>query len=213
MKTYSTFLFDLDGTLLDSNEHVISCFKAAFNDVLGIDLPESVITSTFGIPLEAAVRGLNPQHSDALLRAYRSHSDAFGDSRLKMIPHAHDVLRFLTEKGCICALVTSKKEVNARHQLAIFDMLRFIRLIVGPEATPLHKPDPAPVLYALNALGAKAEDTLMIGDSAFDILCGNRGGVDTAGVSFTVTDLQALKAARPTYMISDLTELQALARD
>jgi pyrophosphatase PpaX len=212
MKTYTTFLFDWDGTLCDSNEHVIACFKAAFRDVLNVDLPEATITATFGIPLDPAIRGLDPLHADDLLKAYRRHSDAYGDSLLKMIPHADLVLKDLTERGCTCALVTSKKEVNARHQLEIFDLLRYMSLIVGPEATPIHKPEPDPVLYALAALRARPEETLMIGDSAYDILCGNRAGVDTAGVDFTVTDLQALQQAGPTYMISDLTDLLSLAR-
>lgn len=212
MKQYTTFLFDFDGTLLDSNHHVIHCFQQAFREVRGIELPEKTITATFGIPLAQALVDLDPEHADELLRVYRKHSDAIGLSLLKEIDGARDTLQALHDAGCINAIVTSKKEENARTQMAHIGISDLIDILVGPEKTTTHKPDPAPVLYTLDALGVSADDCLMIGDSPNDILCGKNAHVDTAGVRFTAVDLDSLLATQPTYMISHLSELLPLAK-
>lgn len=212
MKQYTTFLFDFDGTLLDSNHHVIHCFQQAFREVRGIELPEKTITATFGIPLAQALVDLDPEHADELLRVYRKHSDAIGLSLLKEIEGARDTLQALHDAGCINAIVTSKKEENARTQMAHIGISDLIDILVGPEKTTAHKPDPAPVLYTLDALGVNADDCLMIGDSPNDILCGKNAHVDTAGVRFTAVDLDSLLATQPTYMISHLSELLPLAK-
>lgn len=212
MKQYTTFLFDFDGTLLDSNHHVIHCFQQAFREVRGIELPEKTITATFGIPLAQALVDLDPEHADELLHVYRKHSDAIGLSLLKEIDGARDTLQALHDAGCINAIVTSKKEENARTQMAHIGISDLIDILVGPEKTTAHKPDPAPVLYTLDALGVSADDCLMIGDSPNDILCGKNAHVDTAGVRFTAVDLDSLLATQPTYMISHLSELLPLAK-
>ena len=212
MKQYSTFLFDFDGTLLDSNHHVIHCFQLAFQEVLGIDLPEKTITATFGIPLAQALEDLNPEHAEELLSVYRKHSDAIGMSLLKEIDGARATLQALHDAGCINAIVTSKKEVNAQAQMAHIGITDLIDLLVGPEKTTAHKPDPAPILYTIDALGVDASECLMIGDSPNDILCGKNAHVDTAGVRFTAVDLDSLLATQPTYMISHLSDLLSLAK-
>ncbi len=207
MKQYQTFLFDLDGTLLDSNAHVIECFQVAFTEVLGEPLPEATITSTFGIPLGEAITTIAPDHADALLKAYRAHSDKLGDSRLRMIDGAYDLLKALKERGATVAIVTSKKEVNALHQMQLFQLDEYCDLLVGPEKTTAHKPDPAPIHYAIDALQTTADQCLMIGDSPHDILCGQNAHVDTAGVLFTAVGKDVLRQAQPTYEIEQLADL------
>ena len=191
MKQYSTFLFDFDGTLLDSNEHVISCFQKAFQHVLGKDLPRETITATFGIPLAQALQDLAPEHADELLRVYRQYSDEAGFSMLYEIDGAYDTIRALHDMGCTIAIVTSKKEVNATAQMDYIGIGDYC---------------------ALEHLGVNAEDALMVGDSPHDILCGKNAHVDTAGVRFTAVDLDSLLATSPTYMLSHLSELLPLAK-
>lgn len=212
MKQYSTFLFDFDGTLLNSNEHVISCFQKSFRKVLGKELPRETITATFGIPLAKALEDLEPDHADELLRVYREFSDEAGFSMMFEIDGARNTLRALHDMGCTVAIVTSKKEVNATAQMAHIGISEYVDLLVGPEKTTAHKPDPAPVYCALELLGAEAGDALMVGDSPHDILCGKNAHVDTAGVLFTAVDLDSLLATSPTYMLSHLSELLPLAK-
>lgn len=212
MKQYSTFLFDFDGTLLNSNDHVINCFQATFREVLGKELPRDTITATFGIPLAKALEDLDPVHAEELLKVYRRHSDAIGLSMMYEIDGARDTLQALHNMGCTIAIVTSKKEINATAQMAHIGISDYVDCLVGPEKTTAHKPDPAPIHCALKLLGVDAKDCLMIGDSPHDILCGKNAHVDTVGVRFTAVDLDSLLATAPTYMISHLSELLPLAK-
>lgn len=212
MKQYSTFLFDFDGTLLNSNQHIINCFQSAFLDVYGHTVPEKAITATFGIPLAAAIEDLDPDNADALLAAYRKHSDANGFSLLHAIDGARSTLSALRDAGCTNAIVTSKMEANVRAQMDYIGIGDLIDLLVGPEKTSAHKPDPAPIIYTMKSLGVSPEECLMIGDSPNDILCGKNAHVDTAGVRFTAVDLSALLATHPDYMITHLSELIPLAK-
>ena len=213
MKKYSTFLFDFDGTLLDSNTHVISCFQYAFREVLGVDIPEDTVTATFGIPLAQALYDLAPEHAEELLRVYRLRSSALGMSLLKEIDGARSTLRALHDMGCTNAIVTSKKEVNARAQMAHIGIADYIDDLIGPEKTEAHKPNPEPVLFALKCLGKDPKEALMIGDSPNDILCGKNAQVDTCGVSFNAVSLESLIASSPTMMIGHLSDLIALAKN
>ncbi len=212
MKKYSTFLFDFDGTLLDSNNHVISCFKKAFMETVGYAPTDAEITATFGIPLAKALRDLNPEHAEEILDCYRKHSDALGFSLLRSFEGARDLLKGLKEKGATVAIVTGKKEINAAPQMAFIGIDAYVDLLVGPERTVLHKPNPAPIEFALEALGAQREDAIMIGDSPNDILCGKNAQVDTMGVRFTALPLELLLATEPDYMVDDLADILDFAR-
>jgi pyrophosphatase PpaX len=82
----------------------------------------------------------------------------------------------------------------------------FFDVIITPESTSKHKPDPEPVLAALKELACSSADALMIGDTSFDISCGAGAMVDTALVSWSMHDPATLPI-QPTYIISDLSDL------
>lgn len=205
--TYHHFLFDLDGTLIDSNQHVISCFQHAWQEVRGHTLPVAEITATFGIPLETAIRAKAPTDADALLASYRRASDARGQDDITAVPGAQATLAGLKARGAAVAVVTSKKRVNAYHSLDALGLSPYIDVFIGPEDSAVHKPDPTPVRLALAALQARPETSLMIGDSPHDIEAGRRAGIDTCGVTFAACGPEVIRAARPTRLVDHLSEL------
>lgn len=203
----NTFLFDLDGTLIDSNHHVIHCFQHAWQEVLKRDLPVSQITATFGIPLAKAIELLEPNYAAALLKAYRKESDRRGDSDITVIDGAQETLKALKNIGAHCAIVTSKKRVNAYRSLDNFNLSPYIDVFIGPEDTHIHKPDPTPVRLALSALAKRPDEALMIGDSPHDIAAGKAAGTATCGVTFAAGGSAPLKEAAPTVLIDQLSDL------
>lgn len=207
---FENFLFDLDGTLIDSNQHVISCFKYAFQEVLGESVSTAEITATFGIPLEKALQMMRPAAAQDLLRTYRAESDRRGQGDIVTIPQARETLAALKARQAGIAVVTSKKRVNAYKSLDALGLSPYLDVFVGPEDTDVHKPDPKPVNIALGRLQAAPETALMIGDSAHDIEAARRAGIKTCGVAFAACGKETLAKARPDYMIEGLTDLLTL---
>lgn len=203
----NTFLFDLDGTLIDSNTHVIHCFKHAWQEVLDDDISVDLITSTFGIPLAQAIEMLAPEHAEKLVKAYRRESDRRGDADITVVDGALETLQTLKKFGAYCGIVTSKKRVNAYRSLDHFNLSPYIDVFIGPEDTTIHKPDPTPVNLALSALSRKADEALMIGDSPHDIAAGKAAGTATCGVTFAASGPEPLIKAAPTILIDHLSHL------
>lgn len=208
--TYTSFLFDLDGTLINSNNHVIHCFQYAWQKNLGYTLPISVITATFGIPLEKAIFDLDPNNAEQLLTTYREESNRRGDQDITMIPGAKDVLLELKKLGLKTAIVTSKKRVNAYRSMDHFGLSPFIDVFVGPEDTKKHKPDPDPIQICLKKLHSNPRNALMIGDSPHDIAAGKAADCDTCGVLFSAAGPNAIRQANPTHTIDHLYDLLKL---
>lgn len=204
---YTTFLFDLDGTLIDSNAHVIDCFQIAWQKVYGHPLPVDKITATFGIPLEKAIRSMAPEEADTLLKIYRQASFLRGQSDITAIPGAKSTLQALKNAGATTAIVTSKKKINAYKSLDALGLSPLIDVFIGPEDSTLHKPDPTPVYLALEKTRAQANKALMIGDSPHDIEAGRQAAIDTCGVTFAACGAEVIANAHPTWQIDQLSEL------
>jgi pyrophosphatase PpaX len=126
---------------------------------------------------------------------------------LRLFPTVREGLDLLRSRGKHCAIVTSRRRDTLDLYLKETGIYDFFEVFVTPENTAKHKPDPEPALAALSLLkaGAKGE-AVFIGDSEYDIECGRSAGIDTAFVTWSHNDPAALHA-KPTYCISDLTQL------
>ena len=125
---------------------------------------------------------------------------------LRAFPGVKEGLEALTEQNKRLAIVTSRK-INSLtiflKETGIFD---FFEIMITPDETDKHKPEPEPALKAISLLGAEKEKSLFIGDSLFDIQCGARAGIDTAFVTYSKNDSKTFDT-RPTWLIDSLEAL------
>jgi pyrophosphatase PpaX len=192
-------LFDLDGTLIDSIPLILSSMKAAFE---GHPRPPPVAewVALIGTPLDAMIRRWAVDEADVerLKERYKVHQWAHHDAMVHAFPGVPEVLDLLSARGVRMAVVTSKLEPSARRSLDFLGLTRHFELVVGLEATGRHKPDPAPVLHALERLGARPDDAVFVGDSPHDVLAGNAAGVATVATLWGPFSREELALARPT---------------
>jgi len=191
-------LFDLDGTLIDSIPLILSSMKAAFD---GHPRPPPVAewVALIGTPLDAMIRRWAVDEGDVerLKERYKVHQWAHHDAMVKAFPGVPELLDGLSARGVRMAVVTSKLEPSARRSLDFLGLTRHFELVVGLEATGRHKPDPAPVLHAIERLGARPEEAAFVGDSPHDVVAGNAAGVATVAALWGPFSREELARAGP----------------
>ncbi len=191
-------LFDLDGTLIDSIPLLVSSMQHAFE---GHPSPPPVRewVALIGTPLAGMIRRWATDEADAerVTARYKAHQWANHDAMVKAFPGVPELLGELSARGVRMGLVTSKLEPSARRSLEHLGIARHFEVVVGTEATARHKPDPEPVLHALERLGVAPGDAAFVGDSPHDVAAGNAAGVATVATLWGPFTRDELAPARP----------------
>jgi pyrophosphatase PpaX len=181
---YPTVLFDLDGTLVDSGAIILASFKHAARTVLARDVEEEQIAALVGgSNLHDQMRVLSPAHVDELVRVYREHNRPLHDE-LQAFEGVEELMETLSEEGRKLGIVTAKGRQTVDLAFAVLSLERYFAAVVTADMTDRHKPDPAPVLKALELLESEPADAAFVGDSPYDVAAGKAAGVFTVAVSW-----------------------------
>ncbi len=210
VKEYDYYLFDADGTLFDTTEMIVRCFENTAK-VHGLSVPDrKTIVSHVGLPLRDQMEYYFGKLPDDLYKIYRhthmSYQLEIFRDYLRLCPGVAEALQKLNERGKQCAVVTSRMLDTLTLYLRETGIERYFSVLITPECTSRHKPDPQPVLEALTRLNGSSGSALMVGDSNYDIECGNRAGVATAFVTWSLNSPSSLQST-PTYFFSDMRDL------
>ncbi|MCI5698712.1 MAG: HAD family hydrolase [Clostridiales bacterium] len=185
----TTFLFDFDGTLADTNQIVIDSWQHTFKAVKGNPGDEKWIISTFGEPLWLSMENAFPgEDVDEMIEIYREYQKQHYKEEIRPFPGMVDVIRELKRRGHKVGVITSRLRPTTEQGLKAFGIFNEIDAIVCAGETEKHKPNPEPALLGLKKLNSAKEDAVMIGDSDFDIICANRAGITSAMVDWAIAD-------------------------
>jgi pyrophosphatase PpaX len=208
---YQYVLYDLDGTLLDTNELIIRSFEHTYEKHLsGEYTREEHILPYMGEPLYAQMERFAPGRSEELVKTYRAFNIDQHDALVTAFPQVIDVLRELHEAGVKQAIVTSKMRLTTEMGLALTGLSPYLDAVITVDDCEHHKPHPEPVQKAMALLGADPQSTLMVGDSPYDIGAGQAAGVATAGVKWSLRGEAGLQSHAPDYLVEDMLELRQL---
>ena len=206
-------LFDLDGTLVDTYRLIAASQAYATKAVLGKDIPEEVLMSTVGLPLETQMAdhcGGDPQVVEELCQVYREHNARVHDQLIEAFPLVNEVLQELSCEGYVLGVVTSKRSEVALRALDLFDMTKFMSCVIGARECPLHKPDPGPVLMGVQRLGLDPSQCAYVGDSPFDIQAANSADCLSVAATWGMFDEEALLKQGPQCVCSTMAEFGTL---
>jgi pyrophosphatase PpaX len=209
---YRYLLFDLDGTLIDTNELILRSFEHALEVHAPGQYTRADILPHMGEPLWKQMNHFVPGQEEAAVETYRTYNIEQHDALVTAFEHVGDVLRRLKADGCILGVVTSKMRKTARMGVELCGIADVFDAFVTLEDTDKHKPDPEPVLLAMKQLGAVPEETIMVGDSPYDILAGQAANVATAGVAWSLRGAEGLAPFKPDTLVADMLELEAIIR-
>ena len=208
--TIRNILFDLDGTLLDTNELIIQSFQHTYQRHLSKQVDREEIIKSFGEILKVTLDREFGEASGEAIETYRNFQVGNFEKFIAIHSGVKEGVKELHRKGYKLGVVTSRLNDSAIRGLEYFGLMDYFDSIIGADDTDLHKPDPTPAFMALEELGGKPEETLFVGDSPFDILCGKNAGIASVVVGWSALPMDMLLKYEPSYVVNSMEELMAL---
>ncbi len=211
MSSLKLVIFDVDGTLVDSQSEIIASMHIAF-DAVGLAHPtRDQILNVVGLSLPATFECLMPLASqDIRDRAVAAYKQAFHDNRIKGArPILYDGMvtlldRLEQDQNMLLAIATGK---SRRGLVALLEMYGWQKRFISTQVSDDHpsKPHPSMIQSALSETGVDASSAVMVGDTTYDMDMARAAGVAGIGVSWGYHPVSALVGAQA--VVSDAQEL------
>ena len=204
---FPVYLFDLDGTLLDSALDICGAVEQALTEAGVAPPPFDFLKGYIGRHLIDLFQDVCPDYTgaqiDELIARYRAVYPARKHAMTQVYPGVAEALaRIGGSKGT----ATTKGTPTTRAILEQFGLAGYFDHIQGTDGIP-SKPAPDVLFAALKGLDARPDECLMVGDSPADMGAGRRAGVKTCAVRYGYGSAEAMARWEPDYWISDLREL------
>lgn len=205
---FPVVLFDLDGTVIDSGAIILASMRHAAKEVLGAEPPDELLMAAVGGPgLEAQMHALAPDRVQELVDVYRAHNEPLHDG-LVCCAGIDGVLERLKDEGRRLGIVTAKRRVTVDLAFKVVPLRHLFDTVVGGDETERHKPDPEPLLLALERLEARPEEAAYVGDAPFDIQAAKAAGMFAVAATWGgIHDRAKLEAEKPDVIVHTAHEL------
>ncbi len=201
------YLFDIDGTLLDSAEDICGAVRHVLSSTAAPEVSFDYLKSFIGLHLNACFGEVLPHYTpeqiQRLIEDYRTTYWAREHESTRPYP---GVREGLAQLGGRKTTATTKGTPTTRVVLEKFRLIQYFDHVQGTDGIPC-KPEPDVLLTAMAALGASAADCLMVGDSPADMEAARRAKVKVCAVTYGYGKHEELARWKPDYWISDLREL------
>ncbi len=208
------YLFDLDGTILDSGKDIAVAVNYALKKLNREPLPENEIIKHVGYGGKRLIEGVLKTSNEELIKEgvnlFREYYFSNLTTYSKPYPFVEDVLKNLKSKGKYLGVVTNKYEDLSVQILKELNLFEFFDVVVGGDTTPEKKPHPLPVLHAIENMPINSEKAIIIGDSEADILAGKQSGIKTCLVSYGFGKFDVAKNYNPDFIIDSFKEVETL---
>jgi phosphoglycolate phosphatase len=204
--------FDLDGTLINSASTIYKSTLKALN-VLNINavIKEKEFNRMIGAHFINIFNEFKivVKDFDQFIEIYKGFYFDFIDES-KFYPGVIEILQYLQQKQICLSLLTTKGQDQAEKIIQHFNLDKYFNFIMGRRDGVGHKPSAEPLLFICRETGAKPEETLMVGDTELDIMCGRNANASTCAVTYGYRTKDKLEAEKPDYIISDLLKLKEI---
>jgi phosphoglycolate phosphatase len=204
-------IFDLDGTLVDSQGAIARSFNVALATGGHDAVDHARVHRMIGMPLvDMFVACLDPAHHDAIpayIVAYREHHGTVEIPRLAVFPGVVETLSTCRKAGLSIAVATNKNQQAADQVVELRGLRKLVDFVLGGDVLAEAKPHPAPVLYLLERFGRSPHEALVIGDSDYDMMMAAGAGVAACGVTYGAQSEASLRSAGAAYLLERMLDL------
>ncbi len=204
-------LFDLDGTLIDSGKDIAVAANYALKKLGKPELPEEQIIKHVGYGGYKLIQGILDTKDQNLInegvKYFRDYYFSHPVDYTKPYDKIPELLENLKEDNKHLAVITNKYEDISKQILKELDLLEFFDIVVGGDTTDQKKPDPKPILYALETLSHDPEEAIMIGDSEADIKAGKSAETKTCLVTYGFGKTELARSFNPDFEANSVEDL------
>ncbi len=187
MKQIDLIIFDLDGTLVDSQKDIIKAVNFSLKTLGLKEKTDSEISAFIGTGVEDLIRkslgaraGLFKEALEIFTQHYSKH---FTDNTI-LYPNVKEILEHFKNKKM--AVVTNKNKHSTVRTLEAFKINGYFGDVLGGDDVDCRKPSSCPLDLVIQKHKAKKESTLIVGDMAIDILAGKKAGIATCAVTYGI---------------------------
>ena len=208
---YKLAIFDFDGTLVDSAPGIVAVMVDVIEEY---KLPHTILEewqTLIGVPLMRQMEIIFPDKSEEywleLATRYRAIYDTQAIEICPLFPHLIDMLERLRKAHIKITIASSKRRHLISTVLDHHKLTHYFHLIVGAQDVANHKPHPESVIQTLEKLNISAEDSVVIGDSSYDLDMARNAGVDAIGVTTGIHTAEILAKSEPKHIVRGLDEV------
>ncbi len=209
-KKYDLIIFDWDGTIIDSQAHILDCMHKAIADEK-LEMPsDDALRHIIGLSLNRAIESLFPQQDASSVQRladnYRRHFFASGPHNSPLFEGVEETIRDLHASGYYLAVATGKGRHGLDIALQTTGLAPFFHITRCADETR-SKPDPMMLDEILTDLDLAAGNAVMVGDTSYDMDMASNARMDCVAVTYGMHDVQHLRGSNPTYFIDSINQL------
>lgn len=204
-------IFDFDGTLVDTKQQILFCFQES---IKRLNLPKctpEACTSTIGLPLKEAFIKLVRADDELANLCVQTYENVFRETRnhfpTTLFPQVSETIHALHRQNILTTVASSRQSSSIKHMLAERNLDAFFPYILGNDSVTEHKPKPEPVLKTMRELSLNAQETVVVGDTWFDMAMAKNAHVKAIGVTYGVGSEDSLRQAGAFKIINNISQL------
>lgn len=176
---YKCLIFDIDGTIIDTEKAVISSLQKLLKAETGIDYPADELSFVLGIPGSVSLKQLNIVDTEKACEKWNNYMKEFYND-IRVFPDLEEIIKHLNDLKIKTGIVTSKTKQELIDDFNPFGLHDYFNYIVCADDTNKHKPHPEPILKCLEISKTSPSEAIYIGDTSYDMQCAQSAGVDFA---------------------------------
>ncbi|NOV04842.1 HAD family hydrolase [Paenibacillus planticolens] len=206
---YKTIIFDVDGTLINTEEAVLGSLQKMLRTDYNKEVELSELSFVLGIPGSVSLPQLGIENIDKANERWNYFMKDFYPS-IHVFDEINNLLDTLNNKGLIQGIVTSKTTEELNDDFVPFGLMKFLSYIVCADDTKKHKPNPEPILKFLEISKTEPASSIYIGDTIYDFECARDAGVDFGLALWGCKDHEQIPAKYKFEKPSDLLHILSL---